>query len=142
MICPLRNSVLALALALPIASQAKADEPKKIESVGTWQETVSEASPPRQEPTTAFITDEKGLDELYKKYGLSGKKPNIDFKTEIVLFAVSQVSRIRIESTLDEKGDLKFLGVGNRDVVPGQRCFFATVKKDGVKTVYGKPIAE
>jgi len=57
-----------------------------------------------------------------------------------VLVATTQGSILRLAPTLDEKGDLRVVGVATLDLRLGFRYVIAVVSREGVKTVNGKEL--
>jgi hypothetical protein len=82
------------------------------------------------------------LEKLWKKWGLEGKVPEVDFQKEIVIVGTTVGSRLSLSAQLDEKGNLQVLGVATRDFGPGFRYVLATVKREGVKSVNGKELKQ
>jgi hypothetical protein len=64
----------------------------------------------------------------------------VNFDREIVLVARTAGSRLTLKASLDEKGDLKALGLATRDLRKGFRYVIISVPKEGVKTVNGKEL--
>jgi hypothetical protein len=64
----------------------------------------------------------------------------VNFDKEIVLVAKTVGSKLRLNALLDEKGDLKALGLATQDLRPGFRYVIISVPKGGVKTVNGKEL--
>ena len=54
--------------------------------------------------------------------------------------ATTSGSRLNLNTKLDDKGDLKVVGLGTRDLRPGFRYAIKSVSRDGVKTVNGKEL--
>ena len=64
----------------------------------------------------------------------------MNFDKEIVLVAKTGGSKLTLNASLDEKGDLKAFGLATRDLRPGFRYVIISVPKEGVKTVNGKEL--
>jgi hypothetical protein len=88
------------------------------------------------------VADAKALEKLWKKWGVEGKVPEVDFKKEIVIVSTTAGGRLTLSARLDDKGNLEVLGLATRDFKPGFRYVLATVSREGVKTVNGKEMKE
>ncbi len=99
---------------------------------------------PNPEPAKdapAFLADAKAYDKLWKQRGLQHKRPDVDFRKEIVLVGTTVGSEIDLVAKLDRKGNLKVVAMATSDFRPGLRYVFATVPRAGVKTVNGKRLS-
>jgi hypothetical protein len=86
------------------------------------------------------ITNAKTLEKVWKAWGIKDKLPDVDFSKEIVLVATTTGSRLNLRPVIDDKGDLKALGLGTSDLRPGFRYVIVVVSREGVKTVNGKEV--
>jgi hypothetical protein len=86
------------------------------------------------------ITNAKDLEKLWKDWKIEGKVPAVDFTTQFVVITTGKGSKLNLIATLDEKGNLDVLGMGTLDFVPGFRYAIATVSREGIKSVNGKPL--
>jgi hypothetical protein len=123
-----------LGLLLPAARAEK----KTVKLEKEWQGSVADDALAKDAP--AAITSAKGLEKLWKAWKIEGKVPEVDFDKQVVIVATTSGSKLKVSATLGDKGDLKVLGAGTRDLVPGFRYVLATVSRDGVKTVNGKEL--
>ncbi len=133
---------LALAvLLLPVArAETKAAEKKTVILVKEWKGSAADADLAKDAPE--YVTDAMALEKLWKKWGVEGKVPEVDFKKEIVIVATTTGGRLTLSARLDDKGNLELLGLATRDFRPGFRYVIATVSREGVKTVNGKEVKE
>ena len=137
-------ALLALAVFLLLAPQARAEkkpaEKKAVELIKQWKGSVADADLAKDAP--AYVADAMSLEKLWKKWGVEGKVPEVDFKKEIVIVSTTVGSRLSLSANLGDKGNLEVLGVATRDLAPGFRYVIATVSREGVKTVNGKELKE
>ena len=131
---------LALAVGVLLAPQARAEEKaaekKPVKLVKEWKGSVADADLAKDAPE--YVADAMSLEKLWKKWGVEGKAPEVDFKKEIVIVSTTVGSRLSLSAKLDDKGNLEVLGLATRDLAPGFRYVIATVSREGVKTVNGK----
>jgi hypothetical protein len=125
-------------LLLPAAAAEKKAEKKAVKLEKEWQGSVEDADLAKDAP--AVITNGKALEKLWKAWKVEGKVPEVDFDKQIVVVQTTSGSKLRVSASLDDKGDLKVLGLGTRDLVPGFRYVIATVSREGVKTINGKDL--
>jgi RNA polymerase sigma factor (sigma-70 family) len=86
--------------------------------------------------------------ERYKDYDgplnrvidMAEEAPEVNFDKEIVLVARTAGSKLTLKASLDEKRDLKALGLATRDLRKGFRYVIISVPKECVKTVNGKEL--
>ena len=87
-----------------------------------------------------IILTEKGLKHLWKVWKIPGQLPKVDFSRELVAVQTTQGSKLQLVATLDEKGNLRVLGLATRDLRPGFRYVAAVLSRKGVKTINGKEL--
>jgi hypothetical protein len=91
-------------------------------------------------PENGVITNAKDFEKLVKAWKVAEKAPEVNFDKEIVLVAKTGGSKLTLRASLDEKGDLKALGIATADLGKGFRYVIISVPKAGVKTVNGKEL--
>ena len=92
-------------------------------------------------PANGVIASAKTWEKLALAWGI--KDPaKVDFDKEILVLATTVGSKLNLSTRLDDKGDLKVLGLATRDLRPGFRYAIKSVSKDGVKTVNGKELPQ
>jgi hypothetical protein len=128
---------VGLALFTPLVPQARADK-KDVSLTKEWKGSVEDADLAKAAPE--FVTDAKAFAKLWKKWGVEGKVPKVDFKKEIVIVSTTSGSRLSLSARLDDQGNLEVLGIATSDFGPGFRYAMATVPRAGVKTVNGKEL--
>ncbi len=121
-----------------LVSNANAQDRKPLKTLKEWwgnnpNEALSKNAP-------KFIANSKDLEKLWKDWDVKEKLPEVDFAKEIILVATTRASRLVLNATLDEKGNLQILNNASRDLRPGFRYVMITVNKAGVKTIEGKAI--
>ncbi|MBA4067131.1 MAG: hypothetical protein C0501_26180 [Isosphaera sp.] len=127
----------AVAAAVLFAAAATAQK-TAVKATKEWNGSVADEALAKDAP--ACVTSAKGLEALWKAWGLADKAPAVDFAKEMVVVTTTRGSKVRLAASLDEKGNLAVLGLGTRDLAPGFRYVLATVPRDGVKTVNGKEL--
>ncbi len=133
-------AIAAVALLVPPARAEKAAEKKAVKIVKEWKGSAADADLAKGAPE--YVADAKSLEKLWKKWGVEGKVPEVDFKKEIVLVSTTVGSRLNLSARLDDKGNLEVIGAATSDFGPGFRYVIATVSREGVKTVNGKEVKE
>jgi hypothetical protein len=132
-------AALALALLLTPAVMAESKELKPVEK---WSGSVDDEKALKEAPENGVITDAKTFEKVWTAWKMGDKMPKLDFDKVIVVFTTTVGSKISAKPVLDDKGDLKFLGLGTRDIKPGFRYDMQAVEKEGIKTVNGKEIGK
>jgi hypothetical protein len=127
-------SLALFAMSLPGAQGADVKLDKE------WKGSVADADKANNAPEC--IATEKAFKKLWKSWGLPGKVPDVDFAKQIVVLQTTSGSNISLSAKLDDKGDLKLLGIATADFGPGFRYIMASVSRKGVKTVNGKKLPE
>jgi hypothetical protein len=94
----------------------------------------------KEMPENGVITNAKDFEKLVKAWKVADQVPDVDFDKEIVLVGTTEGSKLTLNAALDEKGDLKVLGLATRDLRPGFRYVIISVPREGVKTVNGKDL--
>jgi hypothetical protein len=139
MIC-MRMALLPLAMLclgqLTLATRAAEEQPP-LEPTRQWQGSVADEKLGNNPPEV--ITDEDDFEDLWKKWKLEGKTPEVDFKKNLVVVATTRGSRISLKLK-NEAGNLRILALSTRDLRPGFRYILASVPRAGIKTVEGKAI--
>jgi hypothetical protein len=129
--------LLVLFLFIPLAPQARADK-KEVSQTKEWKGSVDDADLAKDVPD--YVADVKAFAKLWKKWGIEGKVPKVDFKNEIVIVSTTSGSRLSLSARLDDQGDLEVVGIATSDFGPGFRYAMETVPRKGVKTVNGKKL--
>jgi hypothetical protein len=128
----------ALLLVVFLIGPVAADK-KPVMLVKEWPGSVEDEGLMQGAPTV--VTSAARLEKLYKDWKLADKPPQVDFKKELVIIAVTRGSKLRLSAVLDDtSGNLLILGLATRDLRPGFRYVIATVSREGVKTVDGKEL--
>jgi hypothetical protein len=130
----------ALALALLLTPALVAADAKEIKPVEKWSGSVDDEKLLKDAPENGVITDAKTFEKVWTSWKVGEKMPKLDFDKVIIIFTTTSGSKISAKPMLDEKGDLKFLGIATRDLKPGFRYDMQVVEKEGVKTINGKEI--
>jgi hypothetical protein len=92
-------------------------------------------------PATGYIANEKEFQHVWKAWRPDEKAPAIDFEKEVVLVGVTPgPNRVSLVPKLDEKGDLHISLRTNLVEGKGFGYGMVTVKREGIKTIKGKPV--
>jgi hypothetical protein len=124
-----------------IQAQDKKLPPVPVKTEMQWKGSVDDETLMKSAPED-YISNAKAFEALWKAWKIGDKIPEVDFKTTLVLVQTTRGSALRVNASLDDKGDLKAVGLATRDLRPGFRYVLISVKKDGVKTVNGKPLKD
>src|SRR5262245_19303237 len=128
------SAVVFLAAGIAVAA------PTPLKATNTWMGSIDDEKLAKEMHENAVITNAKDFDKLVKAWKVADKVPAVNFDKEIVLVARTVGSKLMLNASLDEKGDLKALGLATRDLRPGFRYVIISVPKEGVKTVNGKEL--
>ena len=131
---------LPLAVVMWLAAGVAVAGPTPLKATNTWMGSIDDEKLAREMPETGVITNSKDFEKLVKAWQVAEKVPEVDFDKEIVLVAKTEGSRLTLNASLDEKGDLKALGLATRDLRPGFRYVIISVPRQGIKTVNGKEL--
>lgn len=130
--------LFAAALAVGLVSFTRAEEPKKEKlTVDLFASVEDEAL--QKEMAEGVVVSQKGWEKLAKAWGIKDA-PKVDFTKELLVVSTTRGSKLNLSTKLDDKGDLKIIGLGTRDLRPGFRYVIKSVSRDGVKTVGGKEL--
>jgi hypothetical protein len=137
----LRWPLAAVVFAL-VAAVAGADEAKKVPVLQKWDGKVKDETLRKASPTTGYIANEKDFEKLWKAWRPDEKVPKVDFKEELVVVGVADgPNQVNLIPQVNDKGDLSILARATLVGGPGFSYQIATIKREGIKTVKGKPIA-
>jgi hypothetical protein len=135
----MKSCTIAAALSLLLAGVVLA-KPTPIKATNMWKGSVEDEKLQKEMPENGVITNAKDWEKLVKAWKVAEKVPEVNFERELIVVATSVGSRLNLGASLDEKGDLKALGLGTSDIRPGFRYVIISVPKEGVKTVNGKAL--
>ncbi len=91
-------------------------------------------------PSTRVITNQKDWEMLAKTWGIP-TPAKIDFTKEFLVVVTSTAEKVTIETKLGDKGDLKVNRLEGGMTRGGFSWGVKSVRRDGVKTVDGRPLA-
>jgi hypothetical protein len=131
---------LSLAAVMFLAAGVAVAAPKPLKANNTWMGSIDDEKLAKEMPENGVITNAKDFEKLVKVWKVAEKVPEVNFDKEIVLVAKTEGSKLTLRALLDEKGDLKALGITTADLRPGFRYVLISVPKEGVKTVNGKAL--
>ena len=139
-----RPSVLVLVLLVtPGAPFASGADGEPVALGKTWDGEVKIALRDRA-PGDGYVADKAAWEKLWKSYQPDAKVPEIDFAKELVLVAVNRdPNQISISATLDAGGNLTVRHASTKIGFPNpETCKyqFAAIKREGIKTINGKPL--
>ena len=127
-------AVMFLAAGVAVAA------PTPLQATNTWTGSIDDEDLAKEMPENGVITNARDFAKLVKAWKVADKVPDVNFDKEIVLVGTTEGSKLTLNAALDEKGDLKVLGLATRDLRPGFRYVIISVPKGGVKTVNGKEL--
>ncbi len=129
--------VLAVVVVLGVVSAAQAAD-KAVKANKQWTGSVADANLANKAPTV--VTSTKQLEKLWKDWKIGDKAPEVDFTKEIVIVQTTVGSKLTVNCSLDDNGNLKILGLGTSDFGEGFRYVIQSVNSEGVKKVDGKDL--
>ncbi len=128
--------VALLAAGLAVA----ADKPTLVKTTNSWKGSIDDEKLKKEAPESGVITNAKDWEKLAKAWKVGDKVPEVNFDKELILIATTPGSKLSLSATLDDKGDLKPIGIATSDLGTGFRYVIISVPKEGVKTVNGKEL--
>jgi hypothetical protein len=131
---------VSLAAVLSLATGVAVAAPTPLKATNTWMGSIDDEKLAREMPENGVITNAKDFAKLVKAWKVADKAPEVNFDKEILLVAKTGGSKLTLRASLDEKGDLKALGIATADLGKGFRYVIISVPKAGVKTVNGKEL--
>ena len=127
-----------VACALPVQAA-----PSMVETLGMWSGQVKDAALRELAPASDCITEPGAWQELYKKWQPEMKVPRVDFTQHLVLVGtVAGPNRVILNPSIDKTGNVTFIVAGTKRGGPGFGYKLILVKRQGIKTVNGKPLAQ
>jgi len=131
---------LFLAGVMFLAAGVAVAAPTPLKATNTWMGSIDDQKLAKEMPENGVITNAKDFEKLVKAWKVADRVPEVNFDKEIVLVAKTEGSKLTLNALLDEKGDLKAIGLATRDLRPGFRYVIISVPREGVKTVNGKEL--
>jgi hypothetical protein len=132
-------TVVALGLALlvpsaPNVKHHKVDEPVLVQGEVTDWSAIGNYP--------KVISSQKTLNDLAARWGVE-KVPKVDFKRYVVVIATTLGPELKLETVMDEKGNLEF--ATRSSIPPGYRIGamkfgILAVERAGMKTAFGRPL--
>jgi len=94
--------------------------------------------------TPAFITNNQPLKDLWAKWQIADKMPEIDFAKQLVIISTTDSTGLSAEYILDAQGNVKVQLTINKDfrAEPGFRYYIAVLNKAGVKSIDGVTLTQ
>jgi hypothetical protein len=131
---------IPLAAVIFVAAGVALSAPTPLKATNTWMGSIDDEKLAKEMPANGVITNAEDFAKLVKAWKVAEKVPEVNFDKEIVLVGKTVGSKLTLKASLNEKGDLKALGLATRDLRPGFRYVIISVPKKGVKTVNGKKL--
>ena len=131
---------IPLAAVIFVAAGVALAAPTPLQATNTWTGSIDDERLAREMPENGVITNAKDFEKLVKAWKVAEKVPEVNFDKEIVLVGKTVGSKLTLKASLNEKGDLKALGIATADLGKGFRYVIISVPKEGVKTVNGKEL--
>lgn len=131
-----------LLVSLGVAATVAVAAPTPLKATNTWMGSIDDEKLARQKPGNGVITNAKDFEKLVKAWKVAEKVPEVNFEKEIVLVGTTEGSKLKLSAEVDDKGDLKAVGVATSDLRPGFRYVIISLPKEGVKTINGKPLSK
>jgi hypothetical protein len=117
-----------------------ADKPTPVKATNTWKGSIDDEKLKKEMPESGVITNSKDWEKLVKAWKIADKVPEVNFDKELILIGTTVGSKLNLSAALDDKGDLKSVGLATDDLGKGFRYVIISVSKEGVKTVNGKEL--
>lgn len=134
----IRSLVIAALAALVFAPFGTAEEPKKDKPTVQLAGDLKDESLQTAAPANGVIMAQKDWDALAKAWGIKDA-PKLDFTKELLVVGTWRGSVFNITPTVKD-GDLSVSAFGTKDLRPGFRWKIASVKREGIKSIQGKPL--
>jgi hypothetical protein len=113
---------------------------ESIKSTKEWKGQLDDPQLEKEKPSDGFIVDEKSFAKLWKAWMPDEKLPVVDFTKEIVVVATSNKGIIKGVSLMEEKGDAKAIVGLMEKGIKGFAFAIGVFRREGLKTIDGKPI--
>lgn len=126
-------------LMLTIVGVTRADS-TPVKTINSWSGSVDDTNLQKATPENGVITNAKAFEKLIKAWKVAEKVPEVDFTKEVIFVETTVGSRLNLNASLDEKGDLKVVGLATSDFGLGFRYVILSLPREGVKTVNGKAL--
>jgi hypothetical protein len=130
---------LAILLAVSFPLQVFSASKRPVTPSQQWSGSVADLSLSKAVPEV--ILTEKDLENLWAVWKVPGPVPEVDFSRDLIVVQTTRGSRLRLSSTMDEKGNLEVVGAATMDLRPGFRYVVAVLSHEGVKTINGQELA-
>jgi len=89
-------------------------------------------------PSVRVVQTEADYKALAKLWNIRNA-PDVDFKREFLVVVTSRSGKVIVQTKLTDDGDLRVSGLENDDAQAGFRYGIKSIRRDGVKTVNGRP---
>jgi hypothetical protein len=137
------TSILTLFFLIVLLSTnaGQAGEGKKaIKATQKWSGKIADPTLRSAAPKSGYLLNQKAFEELWTKWMLKDKAPEVDFDKQIVLVHLAGGPNTPSASYTLEKGDLRAKVLSTLIAGPGFGYSIEVLPKEGVKTYQGKAI--
>ena len=131
-------SALAMSLAMSFPLRGLPAGQETVTPVREWSGSMDDLSLLKTAPE--IILSAKEFETLWLSWRLAGPPAEVDFSKDLVAVQTTRGSRLRLSAALDDRGNLKVLGLTTLDLHPGFRYVIAILSRKGVKTINGKEL--
>jgi hypothetical protein len=115
----------------------RAEEPKPKPTI-ELSGSIDDESLQKAIPGNGLIVSQKSWEKLAKAWGITDA-PKVDFDKELLVAGTWRGSQFNLTPMVKD-GDLTVAAGGTKDLRPGFRWKIVSVKRDGIKTAYGKEL--
>ncbi len=129
----IRSFAFALLCFTPVAAHAE-DKPTVDLFASVADEKLKASA-----PESGVVVSQKAWEKLAKAWGIADA-PKVDFTEELLVVGTWRGSQFRLNPKVDDKGDLKIISLGTKDLRPGFRYRILSIDRTAIKTVNGKPL--
>ncbi|MBM3978846.1 MAG: hypothetical protein FJ304_00910 [Planctomycetes bacterium] len=130
--------VAALAALVLVPFSAAAAEPKADKPTVELGGDIKDEALQKSAPASGVIASQKEWDALAKAWGIKDA-PKVDFAKELLIVGTWKGSSFNVNANVKD-GDLSVSGFGTKDLRDGFRWKVKSIKRDGIKSVQGKPL--
>lgn len=134
----IRSLFVAALAALVFAPFGTAEEPKKEKPTVELSGDIRDEALQKSAPANGVIASQKEWDALAKAWGIKDA-PKVDFGKELLIVGTWKGSSFNISPSIKD-GDLTVRAGGTKDLRDGFRWQVKSIKRDGIKSVQGKPL--
>ena len=132
-------AVAVLGTCAPLVASAEEPQTTKIKPSKEWAGRITNQQQ-KEAPKNGYIVSEKAWAKLWKDWTIAGDLPKVDFAKELILVSTNQSNSLGLVAILSDKGNLAIHQLDTAEAKPDCAYRIVLIKREGIKTIAGKPI--